>query len=257
LNTEVRVQGVKTDNSNPVKLLLGLLDTGATGIFVKQNALENFDHKITKTKIQVKGRYAQSTFKEIAHFAIKLPDFCNSRTVDVQAYVEDFQCRIISWDDISIPMRQKGTISTEELCIIEDETPNVLKKAINRVERSITSNSYQDHDYQPMVLNCTHLSKEEQDVLLKLFSQYASLFDGTLGKIPNVKVHLELKANAKPYCARAYKISHHIMDVAEQEVEELCKLGVLQKDVYSEWGAPCLFHAKKMEEFDFLQICVN
>jgi hypothetical protein len=35
LNTEVRVQGVKTDNSNPMKLLLGLLDTGATGIFVK------------------------------------------------------------------------------------------------------------------------------------------------------------------------------------------------------------------------------
>jgi hypothetical protein len=96
-----------------------------------------------------------------------------------------------------------------------------------------------------MVLKCTHLSKDEQDVMLKLFSEYASLFDGTLGKIPNIKVHLELKPNAKPYCARAYKIPHHILDVAKQEVEELCKLGVLQKDVYSEWGAPCLFRAKK------------
>jgi hypothetical protein len=43
------------------------------------------------------------------------------------------------------------------------------------------------------------MSKKEQDVMLKLFSQYASLFDGTLGMIPNIKVHLELKANAKPY----------------------------------------------------------
>jgi predicted aspartyl protease len=152
LNTEVRVQGMKADNSNPAKLLLGLLDTGATGIFVKRNALENFDHKITKTNIQVKGRYAQSILKEIAHFAIKLPNFYNSRTVDIQAYVEDeavgqhdivlgikfiqqlglifdFHCRIVSWDEISIPMRQKGSIPPEELFFIEDDTPNVLKKS--------------------------------------------------------------------------------------------------------------------------------
>jgi hypothetical protein len=121
---------VKTDNTNHVILLLGSLDTGATGIFVKRNALGNFNHEITKIKIQVKGRYAQSTLKEVAHFAIKLPDVCNSRPVDVQANVEDevvgqhdivlgikfiqqlgliidFQRRIVFWDEISIPMRQK------------------------------------------------------------------------------------------------------------------------------------------------------
>jgi hypothetical protein len=130
--------------------------------------------------------------KEVTHFAIKLNDFCSRRTVDFQAYVEyevvgqhdivlgikfiqqfglifDFQRQVVSWDEISIPMRQKETMSPEVLCNIENETPNVLKRAINRGERSITSNFYQDHDYQSMVLKCTHLSKEEQDVTLKLF----------------------------------------------------------------------------------------
>jgi hypothetical protein len=52
-----------------------------------------------------------------------------------------------------------------------------------------------------------------------------------------VKVHLELKTNSKPYCARSYKIPHHILNVARKEVEELCRIGVLQADIHSEWGA--------------------
>jgi hypothetical protein len=70
---------------------------------------------------------------------------------------------------------------------------------------------------------------------MELFKQYSSLFDGTLGKIPNIQLHLEVKPNSKPYCARAYKIPQNIVKIARQEVEELCKI------VYSEWGAPCLF----------------
>jgi hypothetical protein len=35
------------------------------------------------------------------------------------------------------------------------------------------------------------------------------------------------------------------LTIAKTEVEELCKIGVLQKDIYSEWGAPCLFCSKK------------
>ena len=78
-------------------------------------------------------------------------DFYNSRTVDVQAYVEDevvgqhdivlgikfiqqlglildFQSQTVSWDEISIPMRLRGTIQPEELNVVEDDMPNILKK---------------------------------------------------------------------------------------------------------------------------------
>jgi hypothetical protein len=133
----------------------------------------------------------------------------------------------------------RPTIKMDE--VVPVETPTILQKAINHIDQSITSNAYDSHHYRTMVLNCAHLTNYQQDEILTLFSKYASLFDGTLGKIPNIKVHFDQKPDAKPFCANAYKIPHHIIDIARQEVEELCCIGVLQKDVYSEWGAPCLF----------------
>jgi Reverse transcriptase (RNA-dependent DNA polymerase) len=87
---------------------------------------------------------------------------------------------------------------------------------------------------------------------LKLFGKYSTLFDGKLGMVPGVKVHLDLKPGTNPFCARAYKIPHHIFDVARKEVEELCCIGVLQANVHSEWGAPCLFRSKKNGGVQFL-----
>jgi hypothetical protein len=70
-------------------LLLGLLDTGATGIFLKRTALQNIEHEIKNINIQVKCGYAPLHLKEIAFFDIKLPDFYNSRTISIRAYVEE------------------------------------------------------------------------------------------------------------------------------------------------------------------------
>jgi predicted aspartyl protease len=169
INTEVRVQ-VSRNKIQSSQLFLGLLDTGATGIFVKRDVLKYFDHKITKANIQVKGRYALSTLKEIAHFTIKLPDFFNSKTIDIEAFVEDsvvgrhdfvlgvkfiqqlglifdFQKHIVSWDEISIPMRQTGTIKPEELTTVSQNDSLLLQKAVNRMDCSITSNTYHNHNY--------------------------------------------------------------------------------------------------------------
>ena len=87
ISTEVRIQGAKTTNKD--QLLLGLLDTGATGIFVKRAALKNIEYEIKNINIQVKGRYALSHLKEIALFDIKLPDFYNGQTVSIRVYVEE------------------------------------------------------------------------------------------------------------------------------------------------------------------------
>jgi hypothetical protein len=103
-----------------------------------------------------------------------------------------------------------------------------------------------------MILKCTHLSTSQQDEILNLIATYSILFDGTLGKMPNVKVNLELKPNAKSFCARGYKIPRHIFEIARKEVEELCRIGVVQADIHSEWGSPCLFTAKKNGGVRFL-----
>jgi hypothetical protein len=40
--------------------------------------------------------------------------------------------------------------------------------------------------------------------------------------------------------------------MARKEVEELCRIGLLQADIHSEWGSPCLFRAKKNGGVRFL-----
>jgi hypothetical protein len=62
----------------------------------------------------------------------------------------------------------------------------------------------------------------------------------------------QVKPNSKPFCAQAYKIPQNIFKIAREEVEEPCRIGVLEPNVYSEWGAPCLRKAKKNGGVRFL-----
>jgi hypothetical protein len=160
ISTEIRVQGSK---KNVDHILLGLLDTGATGIFVKRMALKNIDHHLKEVNIQVKGRYAHSHLKQVAFFNIQLPDFCHSRSISIKAYVEeesigrhdivlgtrfilqlglvfDFKRCAVYWDELSIPMRNKGSITPEELTTVNDtnlEAPILVQKAVQRLEKMI------------------------------------------------------------------------------------------------------------------------
>jgi predicted protein tyrosine phosphatase len=85
--TEIRVSTTSSDSQHTY--LFSLLDTGATGSFIKQSVLKTIQHKIQLVDVQVKGRYSQSHITQIASFKIKLPDFCNHKTILVQAYVEN------------------------------------------------------------------------------------------------------------------------------------------------------------------------
>jgi hypothetical protein len=109
------------------------------------------------------------------------------------------------------------------------------------MEKMISSNNYNSYNYRDMILKCNHLNETQQNELLNLFSRFSTLFDGTLDKFPNIKVKLILCKSAKPFCAQAYKIPHIKTDIAKKEIEELCQIGILKANVYSEWGVPCLF----------------
>jgi hypothetical protein len=112
---------------------------------------------------------------------IKLPDFYNSYTVTVEAYLEeetigrhdiilgvrfiqqlglifDFKRNTVIWDEITIPMRQMGSIKANELTSIDkpdSEAPTLVQKAVKRLEQDITFNKDNDHDYKTMILKCT------------------------------------------------------------------------------------------------------
>jgi ATP-dependent Zn protease len=58
-------------------------------------------------------------------------------------------------------MRKLGTITKEELSPIDPldtEVPQIIQQATNRLERAITDNNYNSHNYKAMILKCEHLT---------------------------------------------------------------------------------------------------
>jgi hypothetical protein len=85
-------------------------------------------------------------------FDIKLQDFCGSHRSTVRPYIEEssigrhnivlgiqfikqlglifnFQKCIVIWDNLSIPMRQHGSIKPEELTIISNQDAEARQKS--------------------------------------------------------------------------------------------------------------------------------
>ena len=56
---------------------------------------------------------------------------------------------------------------------------------------------------------------------------------------------IELQDNAKTHHAHLYGLPHAYEKTFKQEVEQLCKIGVLRKINRSEWAAPTFLIPKK------------
>jgi hypothetical protein len=61
--------------NNPKHSMLGLPDTGATGIFMKRHALNDIEHQAEHVILRVKGCYAHSHFEEVTIFGISYQIF--------------------------------------------------------------------------------------------------------------------------------------------------------------------------------------
>ena len=81
--------------------------------------------------------------------------------------------------------------------------------------------------------------------MLDLLTEYEDLFDGTLGDWKTEPVSLELKEGAKPYHGRAFPVPKIHKATLVNELNRLCKLGVLEFQPASEWAAPSFIIPKK------------
>ncbi len=97
----------------------------------------------------------------------------------------------------------------------------------------------QKTDLQSIVKNnCKHLIADHQKKLLQCFFKLEPLSDGTLGDWKTKPVSLQLKEGASPYYDQAFPVPKLHKDVLIKEVERLYKLGVLERQHYSEWALP-------------------
>ncbi|XP_045537307.1 uncharacterized protein K02A2.6-like [Papilio machaon] len=81
-----------------------------------------------------------------------------------------------------------------------------------------------------------HTNILELDQLLQLYK--TSVFKSDLGKIPNYKGHFNLKENTQPIFIKPRRIPYALKTKVDEEIERLCKLGVITKVDHSEWGTP-------------------
>ena len=96
------------------------------------------------------------------------------------------------------------------------------------------------------------LNNNQKEKLFKCMQKHESLFDGTLGKWTGTSYNIELKDNVKPYHARPYAVPKAYEQTLRQEVERLCKVGVLKRINHSEWAAPTFIIPKKDKTVRFI-----
>jgi len=229
----------------------------------------------------VNGRYSRTNIRQKATFLVRLPDFSSSKTIRVTALVEDrssgrhnivfgtpflrdlgfnfdYKRGIITWDDVSTVMK---SIPRNENNILDNvdpqdvDIPEFMKAVTKKQNVPFRANVYSEYNYSDMVLKCTHLSTTQQDSLIDLFSQYEELFSGKLGSVPGPPVSSKFKQEAKPFAARAYMVPKSIENIAKNEIADLVKIGVLVKNVQTEWASPSFSVKRKMVESILFQTC--
>ena len=100
--------------------------------------------------------------------------------------------------------------------------------------------------------NCKHVSADHQKKLLQLFVKFELLFDGTLGDLKTNLVSFWLKEGVSPYHGWAFPVPKIHKDILIKEVERLCKLGVPERQHYSELALPSFIVPKKNNIVHFL-----
>src|SRR5687768_8411617 len=111
--------------------------------------------------------------------------------------------------------------------------------------QEILDAKYCKADLEKLSQECDQLNREDQQKLLKLLQKYEHLFDGTVGTWNTEPVDLVLKdPKGAPYHAKPYPVPPFQEQKFKEEVDRLCKQGILRKINRSEWACPMITVSK-------------
>ena len=252
-----------------------LLDTGTSATIVLREFVEKGRAKGYKNPTPTKWSTMGGTFttKRKALLEFKLPKFSTNKTVEWVCHVDEttavtkaqydmiigtdlmsslgidiqFGSKIICWEDVSIPMKTRGTVNNDAIAqylyAVATDTP-LLQEAEARQKRILDAD-YEAVDIDGYVASLTHLSVDEQSELATLLKKHTQLFGGGLGTLNIKPVRLELKSDAQPYHARAFPVPQAYEGVTKKEITRLTCIGVLKRCHESEWAAPTFIQPKK------------
>jgi hypothetical protein len=96
----------------------------------------------------------------------------------------NFKDNTVTWDTDTIPIKDRGTLSSVEALIefymIANE-PQTLRDEYSRATKILDA-EYKPASLDGVIKTCENLHIEEQHQLKELLQKYEHLFDGTLGE---------------------------------------------------------------------------
>lgn len=162
----------------------------------------------------------------------------------------DFKDSTVTWDNVSIPMKDKDcTVNNEAIFNISEG--EAVDDATTRMKKILDA-KYEPADLDKVCAECKDLTAEERDKLKRLLEQYEELFDGKLGKWTGDPYEIELKEGVEPYHAKPFPIPKAYEKTLRMEIDRLVELGVLRKVNRSRWAAPTFIIPKKDKTVRFI-----
>ena len=221
-----------------------LLDSGATRSFVHVSHTRDVK-KSQCCKVTFKTGKGPLTSNLQARMHVLLPEFHGNRVIEYTyriltddvgydvimgldllkelRFVIDFGNETMEWDEAIVPF--KAHDATLQTAMPIHDPPHV-QAGMDRIE-NILQTTYGKADLEAVVAECTQLTSQQQQQLLRVLNKYGSLFDGALGTWEGSEVDLHLKPGVTPYHARPFPVPQAIEQKLHNECNRLVKLGVL------------------------------
>ena len=288
-STTTTVASIKEPTGVPVRLYV-LLDTGCSNSLISNKCLPYIKSlKKSKSHYATAGGPYKTSRQGTVTF--KLPEFSSSKEISWQMDIDqgkleelgydmiigrdllqalkmtiDFEYQVLKWEGTSIPMNKTklAKVRKKDLnAIFQLATePKTVQDATARVSRILDAKYDKANLVEIVKTNCTHLSVERQGAILKLLRQYEDLFDGTLGDFYTEPVHLNLKKDAVPKHHKPFPVPKIHEVTLRNELNRLCKIGVLRKCSDSTWASPTFIIPKKngtvrfISDFRYVNKCL-
>ena len=159
----------------------------------------------------------------------------------------DCEKRQITFQGHEVPFRPADYFSSGAFTAstLVDEKDDPFAEEAGYRSKVILHSKYEETDPIKVALDQKHLSLPKRNALATMFGKFKKLFSNKLGVFPNKKIHLDLVDGAKPVTCRPYPVPRSHEKVFKDELDRLCKEGVLTPTGVSQWLSPSFIIPKK------------